>query len=79
MVSNQSQSVAERAAALYETELRKSLESSHLNWFVAIEPESGEHFLGNTLSTAIQAARAAHPRRISYAIRVGHPTAISLG
>ena len=79
MVSNQSRSVAERAISLYESELRAGLEAGHRNCFVAIEPESGEYFLGDTLSAAIQAARAAHPNRIAYTLRVGHPTAINLG
>jgi hypothetical protein len=31
------------------------------------------------LSGAIQQARSAHPDRLAYAIRVGHPTAVHLG
>lgn len=79
MVSTQSVELARRASELYEAKFRQSLESHHRNEFVAIEPESGEYFLGNTLSAAIQSARIAHPNRIPFAFRVGHPTTVNLG
>ena len=79
MVSESSQNLARRAERLYEEKLHSELEANHRNAFVAIEPESGEYFLGQSLSTAIQAARAAHPDRISFALRIGHPTAVNLG
>jgi hypothetical protein len=47
--------------------------------FVAIEPESGDFFLGKTLSEAIEAARAAHPSRLPFVVRVGHKTAVEFG
>ena len=55
------------------------LEACHRHAFVAVEPDSGDYFLGNTLSEAIQAARKAYPDRISFALRVGHPSAVNLG
>jgi hypothetical protein len=79
MVSENSQNLARRAELLYEEKLRGELEANHRNSFVAIEPDSGEYFLGQTLSTAIQAARTAHPDRLSFALRIGHPTAVNLG
>jgi hypothetical protein len=79
MVSSHTLAVGQKAKAIYETRLRAQLEASHANQFVAIEPESGEYFLGSTLSTAIQAARRAFPDRISFVLRVGHDTAVHLG
>lgn len=79
MASPDSRNVATRATQLYETKLREQLESSHANAFVAIEPDSGEHFLGTTLSEAIQAARRAHPDRLSFALRVGQASAVNIG
>lgn len=79
MASEHSLDVARRAEELYEAKLRQDLEAGHRNSFVAIEPDSGDYFLGETLSAAIQSARAAHPDRISFALRVGHPTAVNLG
>jgi hypothetical protein len=67
------------ASAIYEQGLRKQLEATNPDDFVAIEPESGDFFLGKTLSDAIQAARAAHPARLVLALRVGHRSTVELG
>ena len=61
------------------SKLRDQLEANHRNEFVAIEPESGDYFLGKTLSEAIQAARSKYSDRISFALRIGHPSAVHLG
>ena len=47
MVSANTKSVIELAKRLYAEQLRAVLEPQHLNRFVAIEPESGEYFLGD--------------------------------
>ena len=62
MASQQSQELARRAGVIYEQRLRAQLEHTHPDEFVAIEPDSGDYFLGRTLSDAIQAARSAHRR-----------------
>jgi hypothetical protein len=67
------------AEQLYEEKLRAELEASHPDEFVAIEPRSGDYFLGRTLSDALGAARDAHPDRLSHAMRVGHPAALHFG
>ena len=72
-------SVDERARCLYENHLSRKLEAEHLNEFVAIEPDSGNYFLGQTLSEAIQAARRAYPDRMPFAMRIGHRTAVQIG
>lgn len=79
MVSPQTQSVANRAKQIYDDRLRTDLEVHHQGEFVAIEPESGDHFLADTLDGAVQAARAKHPARLSHVVRVGHPAALHLG
>ncbi|MFM8261898.1 MAG: hypothetical protein ACKN9S_06430 [Pirellula sp.] len=79
MISEATQAVARRATEIYEEKLKANLELSYPNKFLAIEPESQEYFFGETLSQAIQAARAAHPDRLAFALRIGHPTAIEIG
>jgi hypothetical protein len=79
MVSSQTRSVAERAKRIYDERLRADLEASHHGRFVAIEPESGDHFLADTLDGAVRAARAKHPSRLSHVVRVGYPAALHLG
>ena len=68
-----------QADQFYQERLRADLERTHLNSFVAIEPESGTFFLGRTLSEASAAASAAHPGRRCCVLRVGHPVALHLG
>lgn len=46
MVTNATESVAEAAKRIYEATLRENLEAKSLNAFVAIEPVSGEYFIG---------------------------------
>jgi hypothetical protein len=68
-----------KAERVYEGRLRAVLVPEHSNDFVAIEPESGDYFLGRTLSEAIGAARRAHPDRLAHAMRVGHKAALHFG
>lgn len=79
MVSDDTRSVIERAKRIYSEQLRAVLEPHHLNRFVAIEPESGEYFLGDTFDEAVKSGRAKHPTRLSHTIRIGHRAAFHLG
>lgn len=65
--------------SLYEQRLRAQLEPAYRDQFVVIEPVSGDYFIGRTLSEAMGAARAAHPDRLSHAMRVGHKAALHFG
>ena len=71
--------IIQAAKQLYDTSLRPELEPAHDGEFIAIEPVSGEYFLGKTLSAAIQSARRSHPTRLPFAMRVGSDPAIHLG
>ena len=79
MVSDDTRSVIERAKRLYADQLRATLESEHLNRFVAIEPRSGDYFLADSFDEAVQLARTKHPSRLSHTIRVGHRAALNIG
>jgi hypothetical protein len=69
----------DRAKTIYEERSRSDLERTHPNFFVAIEPESGDFFLGRTLRDASAASRAVHPDRRSGALRVGHSATLHIG
>ncbi|QDU26364.1 hypothetical protein ETAA8_14420 [Anatilimnocola aggregata] len=69
----------QRAEELYDTRLRSILEPDHANEVVAIEPDSGDYFLGKTISEAIGAARRSYPDRLAHAMRVGHKAALHFG
>lgn len=79
MASEQTIELARKAKEIYEQRLKGKLEAANRGDFVAIEPGSGEFFLGQTLSEAIQAAQAAHPGCLSFALRVGYETTVQLG
>lgn len=79
MATNVTESIAEAAKKIYQETLRESLEVSHLNQFVAIEPFSGDYFIGTTLSAAIGASREKYPDRLPHTLRIGHNAAVEFG
>jgi hypothetical protein len=78
MASALSTELVSRASAIYAQRLKQRLEAANPDAFVAIEPESGDYYLGKTLSEAIQASRAVHPNRLPFVLRVGHKSTIEL-
>jgi hypothetical protein len=68
-----------RGQRIYDERLRADLERTHPDFFVAIEPDSGDFFLGRTLSEASAAAHAVHPERRSCVLRVGHRVTVHIG
>lgn len=79
MVSDKTADVARRAKQLYESTLRTKLEATNRGDYVAIEPDSGDYFVGETLSQAIQASRISHPERLAFGMRIGYDEAVHLG
>ena len=75
----ETQEIARQAKEFYETELRQVLEAEHRDEFVAIEPISRTYYLGRTMVEAGRQARANHPDRRSYLMRVGHKSAMQIG
>jgi hypothetical protein len=73
-IQNQT-NIGQDARAIYDR-IKESLEATHANQFVAIEPISGQYFLGATLSEAIGASRGEYPDRLAHAFRLGHKAAI---
>ena len=67
------------AKEIFESRLRKDLEQDYFGDFVAIEPESGDYFIGTTFDDAVNAALDKYPGRITHTIRIGHNAAIHLG
>ncbi|MEM6330582.1 MAG: hypothetical protein AAF790_10075 [Planctomycetota bacterium] len=70
---------ARRAKRVYEDSIRGAVEQAHLHNYVAIEPDSGRYFLGETYSEAVAAAQAAMPNQLVHTVRVGHAAALHLG
>ncbi len=72
MSTQQSIDLANRARAIYVGKLKQRLESTNLNDFLAVEPDSGEYFLGKRLL----AKRFRRPARHS---RIVCPSSFALG
>ena len=79
VASTETSELARSATEFYDRELRESLEATHANEFIAIEPESRSYFFGRTMSEAIQEARRAQPGKYPFVMRVGHSYAIEIG
>lgn len=79
MASQDAKQIAIQAEQIFESRLRATLEKTHPGSFVAIEPVSGDHFLGETLSEAGAAARKAHPQNSAFILRIGQKTAVHIG
>ncbi|MEZ6099464.1 MAG: hypothetical protein R3E01_10870 [Pirellulaceae bacterium] len=79
MISNESRAIAEEAKKLYESGLRDALERNSFGKYVSIEPQSGDHFVGETFDDAVNAAIDKYPSRLTHTIRVGHRAAFHLG
>ena len=79
MVSDETNAVIARAKRLYTEQLQAVLESRHAGRYVAIEPESGEYFLGDTFDEAVRSARTKYPSRLSHTIRIGQRAAFHMG
>jgi hypothetical protein len=79
MLSQDVEMLARSAERVYDEKLKDHLEKTHPDEFVAVEPVSGDYFLGQTLSEALGAAHDAHPDRLSHAMRVGHQAALHFG
>ncbi len=79
VISQDSLDLVRRGELIYEQCWKATLESTHQDYFVAIEPDSGDYFLGRTLSEAAAAARQTYPNHRTYVLRVGHSTAVHIG
>jgi hypothetical protein len=53
--------------------IRERLEPEHRGEIVAIEVDSGDYFLGRTVTEATSEARKKYPDKVFYFVRVGFP------
>jgi uncharacterized protein (DUF2147 family) len=64
--------VFSKGEEIYQT-LKKEMEDKYKGKFLAIDPESGDYYLGNTSLDAILKGREVHPDAVFYVIRIGLP------
>ncbi len=63
----------------YEEQLKFQIEPEHTGRFIAVEPETGRYFLGDTDGEALLAAHEAMPESHFYVKRIGHNITHRLG
>ncbi len=61
---------AKRGYSIYK-KLKRVLEAEHLGEYVAIEPKSGEYFLGKTMGEALDKAEQKYPEAKFFVVKVG--------
>jgi len=64
------QKIAEKGAKIYER-LKIKYEPRENGKFLAIDIESEKEYLGNTSAEALELARAKHPNKIFYIVKIG--------
>ncbi len=50
--------------------VQPALIKTHYNWYIAVEPDSGEYFLDRDIELATQMARHKHPNAIPFLFRI---------
>jgi hypothetical protein len=78
-VATDHEELARRGQAYYDEHLRERLEPEHNGEYLVLDVESGEYEMDADEMRAIQRARARHPDRLFYVLRVGHRAAHRIG
>jgi hypothetical protein len=78
MSSPQTPDLAERSERIYADRLRALLEPARRGEYVAIEPDSGDYFIGRTMSEAGNIAHQTYPDRRCFILRIGYPAAVEI-
>jgi len=69
--------IVQKGKELYEDKLKALLEPKHKGEYLAIEPESGNYYLGETMSEAYEKASSIYPAKQFYLVRIGFRAAVS--
>lgn len=64
--------IAHKSEAIYQ-KIKTEMEANHKGEFLAIDPESGDYYLGKTSLEAILNGGKEHPNSVFYIIRIGFP------
>lgn len=71
--------VAERGQRLYEEKLKTVLEPTEKGKFVAIEVETGEYLVADTLLEVLQRAKEKYPTKLFHTVRIGYGGVFKMG
>jgi len=59
--------------ALYQQRLKSQLDPTYHGQIVAIEVESGDYFIGKSVTEAARKAKEKHPEKVFYFVKIGFP------
>ena len=65
--------IARKGEEIYQTKFKEKLEKNYFGKFVAIEVDSGEYFVGDTLAAASDKAKKKFPGAVTYIKKIGFP------
>ena len=68
--------ISRKAMRLYQTKLKALLEPAYIGKFAAIEPDSGDYFVADRMAEAMEKARAKHPDKLFFLVRIGFKAAV---
>jgi hypothetical protein len=71
--------IAQRGQALYDHDIRDTLDAGARGKFLVLDIETGEYEIDSDERAALKRAQAKHPEGALYLLRIGHPTAYRLG
>jgi hypothetical protein len=69
----------ERGQSLYESGIRRQVEPVHNGKFLALDVKTGDYAIDDNMLTALDRLRTRHPKAEIYVLRIGYPTAVTLG
>ncbi|MGH7598273.1 MAG: hypothetical protein ACREOI_18110 [bacterium] len=67
--------IIQKGERIYSRRLKAKLEKKYFGKIVAIDPDTGEYFIGDTILEAVKKGRKKHPGTVFHSIRVGYPAA----
>ena len=71
--------IAEKGQKIYNEKLKTTLEASSQGKFVAIDVETGEYFISDTLIGALQEAKSKYPNKLFHTIKIGSEGVFKMG
>ncbi len=71
--------IVERGQALYDQQIRESVEASHKGRFLVLNIETGEYEIDDHELAALKRAKAKNPDAALYMLRMGYSSAYRIG
>ena len=71
--------IAQRGEQIYDAQLRDVLEPDQIGKFVAIDVNSGDYMVADTILGAANGLSAKRPGSENYIMKIGYSTAVAMG